>query len=213
MRLSTSASEVREISLENILTNRDIYFTSAKFVSQYSALRWPLWCFAWAFYFTAAKSGAYGKIFPIAFVIYKTDVLEPCAASISLTQFATASSASLLKRLSIEAFDTYYNRQLLRWIGHVAQMPLTRAPRKISTCWVDNPRPRGCPQMNWGRILKKALQSCDLPTAFVEWREIAADRCKWRAAFGSKMPRATKETPTSSHQDIWAELRYSTVPS
>jgi hypothetical protein len=85
--------------------------------------------------------------------------------------------------------------------------------RKILTSWVDNPRPLGCPQMNWGRTLKKALLSNDLPTEFVKWREMAADRNQWRAICGSKMPIATKETPTSSRQDIWAKLRYGNVPS
>jgi hypothetical protein len=60
--------------------------------------------------------------------------------------------------------------------------------------------------MNWGRTLKKALLSNDLPTEFVEWREMAADRNQWRAICGSKLPSATKETPTFSRQDIWAEL-------
>jgi hypothetical protein len=41
-----------------------------------------------AFYFTAAKSGAYGKICSIAFVTFTTDALDPCAALPSLTQFA-----------------------------------------------------------------------------------------------------------------------------
>jgi hypothetical protein len=67
--------------------------------------------------------------------------------------------------------------------------------------------------LNWGRALKKALQSYDLPTKLVKWREMAADRNQWRAVCGSKIPSATKETPTSSRQDIWAELRYGTVPS
>jgi hypothetical protein len=79
------------------------------------------------------------------------------------------SSASLFKRLSIEPFDKYYNRRLLRWTGHVARMPLTRAPRKILTSWVDNSRPLGCPQMKWGRTLKKALLSNDLQTEFIKW--------------------------------------------
>jgi hypothetical protein len=55
------------------------------------------------------------------------------------------------------------------------------------TCCVDNPRPLGCPQMKWGRTLKKALQSHDLPTEFVKWREIAADRNQWRVVCGSKI--------------------------
>jgi hypothetical protein len=91
-------------------------------------------------------------------------------------------------------------------------MPLIRAPRKILTSWVDNPRPFGCPQMNWGRTLRKVLQSYDLPIEFVKWREMAADRNQWRAICSSKMPSATKETPTSSRQDIRAELRYGTIP-
>jgi hypothetical protein len=37
----------------------------------------------------AAKFGAYGKIFSIAFVISISDALEPCAALPSLTHFAT----------------------------------------------------------------------------------------------------------------------------
>jgi hypothetical protein len=92
-------------------------------------------------------------------------------------------------------------------------MPLTRAPRKILTSRVENLRPLGCPRMNWGRTLKKALLSYDLPTEFVKWRMMAAQRNQWLAVCGSKMPNATKETPTFSRQDIWAELRYGTVPS
>jgi hypothetical protein len=42
--------------------------------------------FVWAFYFTAAKFGAYEKICSTAFVTSTIDVLEPCAALPSLTQ-------------------------------------------------------------------------------------------------------------------------------
>jgi hypothetical protein len=86
-------------------------------------------------------------------------------------------------------------------------------PKKILSSCVDNSRPLGCPQMNWGLILKKTFQSYDLRTEFTKWREILAGRIQWRAVCGSKMPIATKETPTSSRQDIWAELRYETAPS
>jgi hypothetical protein len=99
-----------------------------------------------------------------------------CRITIAHTIRHRLSSASLFKRLSIKPFDKYYNRRILRWAGHVARMPFTRAPRKVLTSWVDNPRPLGCPQMNWGRILKEALQSYDLPTEFAKWREMVADR-------------------------------------
>jgi hypothetical protein len=64
-----------------------------------------------------------------------------------------------------------------------------------------------------GALLKKALQSHDLSTEFVKWRDIAADRNQWRAVCGSKMPSASKETSTFSRQDIWAEFRYDTLSS
>jgi hypothetical protein len=38
--------------------------------------------------------------------------------------------------------------------------------KKLLTCWVDNPQPRGFPQMNWGRTLKVALLKNDLPAEF-----------------------------------------------
>jgi hypothetical protein len=52
--------------------------------------------------------------------------------------------------------------------------------------------------MNLGRTLKKTLHSNDIPTEFVKWREMAADRNQWRAIGGSKMQSATNETPISS---------------
>jgi hypothetical protein len=66
----------------------------------------------------------------VSFVVL--GVLEPQIAR-HYTIRHRISSSSLLKRLSIEPFDKYYNRRLLRWTGHVARMPLTRAPIKIIT--------------------------------------------------------------------------------
>jgi hypothetical protein len=57
------------------------------------------------------------------------------------------------------------------------------------------------PTNEQGLNSEKALQSYDLPTEFVKWREMAADRNQWRAICGSKMPSSTKETPASSQQD------------
>jgi hypothetical protein len=72
-----------------------------------------------------------------------------CHITIAHTIRHNISSASPFKHLSIEPFDKHYNCRLLRWTGHVARMPLTRAPRKILTSWIDNPRTLECPQMNW----------------------------------------------------------------
>ena len=83
----------------------------------------------------------------------------------------------------------------------------TRAPRKLLTGWVEHPRPIGCPQMTWGRTLKKVLKSVNLPTDFVQWRTAAADRDQWRVICGSKS-RTQEEIPNLSRIAIWDKLRY-----
>ena len=69
--------------------------------------------------------------------------------------------------------DSYYHNRILRWAGHVAQMPMTQVPRKLLTGWVAHSRSNGCPEMTWGWTLKKALKCKGLPANFKEWRAIA----------------------------------------
>jgi len=49
---------------------------------------------------------------------------------------------------------------------------------------LERSRPIGCPQMTWGRTLKKVLKSVKLPTDFVQWRTAAADRGQWGVICG-----------------------------
>jgi hypothetical protein len=128
-----------------------------------------------------------------------------CRINIAHTIRHHISTSSLLARLGIEPLETYYHRRLLRWAGHVSRMPLNRLPRMLLTGWVANPRPLGCPQMTWGRTLKKALSSKSLPTDFAAWRQLAADRCAWRLVCGGSAGQAP--TTTKDRQAIWKELR------
>jgi hypothetical protein len=101
-------------------------------------------------------------------------------------------------RLDIQSLDRYYHHRTLRWAGHVARMPMSRLPRKLLTGFVAHSRPTGCPDMTWGRSLKKALKSNDLPTEFGEWTAIAKDRVQWRAAVHAKDTPIPKDTPIST---------------
>jgi len=69
-------------------------------------------------------------------------------------------------------------------------MPVTRAPRQLLTGWVAHPRPNGCPEITWGRTLKKALEHKGLPVQFNEWwRVIAKHRSEWRSwTYAKPMP-------------------------
>ena len=77
-------------------------------------------------------------------------------------------SASLFRRLGILDIDSYFHNRILRWAGHVARMPMSRAPRQLLTGWVSHSRPIGCPQMTWGRTLEIALKSKGISKDFDE---------------------------------------------
>ena len=72
-------------------------------------------------------------------------------------------SNSLFRRLGLLDIDSYFCNRFLRWAGHVARMPMSRAPRQLLTSWVAHSRPVGCPQMTWGRTLENALKRKAFP--------------------------------------------------
>ena len=72
------------------------------------------------------------------------------------------------------------------WAGHVARMPMSRAPRQLLTSLVAHSRPVGCPQMTWGRTLENALASKGISEEFMEGVATAKDRPKWRQQTNSK---------------------------
>ena len=108
------------------------------------------------------------------------------------------SSADLLEKLGLNPLDTYYHRRLLRWAGHVSRMPMSRAPRQLLTGWVAHKRPIGCPQMTWGRTLKKTLVRNNLPGDFKAWSSLAADREHWRSVCGTKQHGPTHMPPPNT---------------
>ena len=95
-------------------------------------------------------------------------------------------TSNLFRRMNLLDIDSYYHNRLLHWAGHVARMPMSRAPRQLLTSWVAHSRPVGCPQMTWGRTLENALASKGISKEFKEWIAIAKDRPKWRQQTHSK---------------------------
>ena len=123
-----------------------------------------------------------------------------CRISIAHTIRHRITTESLFRRLGIMDLDSYYHNRILRWAGHVARMPMSRAPRQLLTGWVAHPRPIGCPEMNFGRTLKKALKRNHLPTDFAAWSALARDRPRWRLLTHSTPPPSppTPSPPTPS---------------
>ena len=131
-------------------------------------------------------------------------VRSMCRITMAHTMKHRITSKSLFERLGVGSFDSYYNRRLLRWAGHVARMPMDRMPRKLLTGWVEHARPVGCPKMTWGRTLNKALKSYDIPTDFGQWSILAADRRVWQQRIGIR-PSCPRPATTLIH-DKWREL-------
>ncbi len=119
---------------------------------------------------------------------------------------------SLLERLGVGSFDSYYNRRLLRWAGNVARMPMDRMPRKHLTGRVEHARPIGCPKMAWGRTLNKALKSCDLPANFGQWSKLAAYRRAWQQRIGLRAPCPASSNDFNTRQTARAFRRPHIIP-
>ena len=89
-------------------------------------------------------------------------------------------SNSLFCRLGLLNIDSYLYNRFLRWAGHVARMPISRAPRQLLASWVAHSRPVGCPHSTWGRALENALKRKSYSKEFDELFAIAKDWSKWR---------------------------------
>ena len=111
-----------------------------------------------------------------------------CRISIAQTIRHRITTESIFRRLGITDLDSYYHNRVLRWAGHVARMSMSREPRQLLTGWVEHPRPIGCPEMNFGRTLKKALKRNHLPIDFAAWSALARDRPRWRLLTHSTPP-------------------------
>ena len=85
-----------------------------------------------------------------------------------------------IRNLECQHIDSYFYNRFLRWAGHVAHMPMSRAPQQLLTSWVVHSRPVGCQQMTWGRALENALERKGISKEFDAWSAIAKDRSKWR---------------------------------
>jgi hypothetical protein len=63
-----------------------------------------------------------------------------CRVNLHHTSPHHITCASLVRRLGIHDIDSYFHNRILRWAGHVARIPMSRAPRQLLTSWVSHSR-------------------------------------------------------------------------
>ena len=89
------------------------------------------------------------------------------------------STAKLCGELGLQSIDYYIARRQLGWLGHVSRMEFHRLPRRMLSSWVNHRRPRGSPNMTYGRAVKKALKKFGIEN---DWMMLVADRERWKQA-------------------------------
>jgi hypothetical protein len=81
----------------------------------------------------AAKSRPFEMIVSATSALQNRCARGMCRISIAHTIRQSITSESLFCRLGILDLGIYYLNQVLRWAGHVASMPMIRAPRQLLT--------------------------------------------------------------------------------
>jgi hypothetical protein len=67
--------------------------------------------------------------------------------------------------LGLDSMDKYIARgpgRQLRWLGNVSRMPFDRLPRRLLSSWLPYKRPRGAPEMTFGKTVIKTLKTFDI---------------------------------------------------
>ena len=87
------------------------------------------------------------------------------------------STKKLCGELGLQSIDYYISKRQLGWLGHVSRMDFCRTPRRMLSSWVNHKRPKGCPNMTYGRGVMKALRKFGIDS---NWQEIVQDRARLR---------------------------------
>jgi len=70
----------------------------------------------------------------------------------------------------------WIKRQRISWLGHLEKMEEDWMPKKIFTQELEGTRRRGRPRKSWKEEVERDLQVLRVR----RWRELVADRKKWK---------------------------------
>jgi hypothetical protein len=105
----------------------------------------------------------------------------------------------VLNRAGVEPVEVLLRRERLKLVGHIARFDADRIPRLLLFGEVDGGnRPRGCPKLNYRRVIKGDVASFAMTDDLDAWATVAQNRNTWRALLctGSKL-----------HTAVWTRKR------
>jgi hypothetical protein len=84
--------------------------------------------------------------------------------------------------------DIIHYRQL-KWIGKIARMNESRAPRRLMASWCDNPRKAGRPQVTYrnsfAETIAKVIPGLPQDARLQEWITVAKEERAWNTAIAA----------------------------
>jgi DNA primase catalytic subunit len=83
-------------------------------------------------------------------------------------------------QFAIGQIPGYIARRQFRRLGHVSRMPFDRLPRRLLSSWLPYKKPRGAPEMTFGKTMIKALKTFDIDLK--HWPAMAANRTNCQLA-------------------------------
>ena len=84
-------------------------------------------------------------------------VRRMCSVNMRRVMKEHISTRMLEEELHVKSIDTYIARRCVRWLGTLLRMDSSRLPRKLLTSWCRASRPRGAPNMTFGRSIRKVI--------------------------------------------------------
>jgi len=79
----------------------------------------------------------------------------------------------------VENIVKWIKGQRISWLGHLERMEKDRMPKKFFTPELEGTRRKGRPRKRWKEEVERDLQVLGVR----RWRELVADRQKWKDIF------------------------------
>ena len=133
-----------------------------------------------------------------------------CRITLEHTKEHRIRTTTLEKRLGIRDIQATIDDLRMRWLGHVARMPLMRLPRRFLTSWVKQPRQQGGQRMSTAQCIKDTIRRAGLDPE--DWIGHAQDREAWRLLCQHVEPKARQAhaRPLNSSRGCMLDLAWHT---
>jgi len=110
----------------------------------------------------------------------KGNIRKICGPKYENGEWRSRTNQELEEMSKGENIVKWIKGQRVSWLGHLERMEEDRVPKKTFTQELEGTRRRGRPRKRWKEEVERALQVLGVR----RWRELVADRKKWKDIVG-----------------------------